>query len=292
MLVQELRGEIAHALNPGIEVRRASLLVMGRDAGDSSTLVSEPEVDEFLLSNPLYESSVVQLLWLPPGLNPAAVSVRVEEDWLARFRNATLEWAETNSWLGADEPWAASGLGTSRPTETHVLWAPGQALLPSAFSSAPTTLTIATRLIRDGRELTELSWRQLEKLVAELLSSEGWSVRLTPERGDGGVDVFATREESTVGSILTVWQAKRYSAHQKVGIATIRELITVREDHQASKAFVVTTSTLTRGALSRIAQENYKLGVMEGPDLTFWVRRVAAMLPNKALQTDRPSAGG
>ena len=273
MLVQELRFEIAQALMPTIGMRRASLAVMERKAESDASFVNESEIDEFILSNPLYEASVGQLLWLPPGLNPAALSVRVGEDWLIDFRRATSEWATTNSWLAADEPWAAVGSGTDKPTDTKVLWTPGQQLIRSRFSAAPTTLGYAHRLIREGRELTELSWRQLEELVADLLDAEGWSVQLTPPTADGGADVLAARDDAAIGPILTVWQAKKYKQH-KVQISTIRELITVREDVQASKAFVVTTSSLTKGSLSRIAQERFRLGAVQGPDLRFWVRRV------------------
>jgi hypothetical protein len=280
MLVQELRGEIAQALGPGISIRRSSLADMRRKSGGSSRLVDEFEVDEFLLSNPLYNASVVQLLWLPPGVNAAAIPVRVDGEWLAEFRRATKDWAGTNGWLAADEPWAVTGLPTSTPAETRELWRPGGVISPAAFWAAPTTLAVATRLLREGRDLAELPWRTFEELVADLLSAEGWIVRLTPEIGDGGVDVFAVRVDPVVGPILTVWQAKRYAPHRKVGIATIRELITVREEHQASKAFVATTSTLTEGAITRIAQEDFRLGAMQGPDLTSWVDRVSKMPPN------------
>ena len=111
--------------------------------------------------------------------------------------------------------------------------------------------------------------------MADLLDADGWSVQLTPPSGDGGVDVLAARDDPVIGPILTVWQAKRYAPHRKIGIETIRELITVREDQHASKAFIVTTSTLTTGALSRVNQERYKLGAVQGPDLSFWVKRIA-----------------
>jgi hypothetical protein len=278
MLVQELRGEIAQQLASTIAIRRNSILAMGRKAEfDSPYLVSESEVDEFIVSNPLYEQTVVQLLWLPPGLNPAAVSVDVDDEWLASFRSATSQWMGTNSWLAADEPWAAVGLRSSQPFDTRELWTPGRALILANFSLAPATIRIAARLIEDERDLSDLSWRQFEELVADLLDAEGWTVRLTPLSGDGGVDVLAAREDSVVGPILTVWQAKKSSLHRRVGISTIRELITVREEQQASKAFIVTTSILTKGALYRFAQERYRLGAMQGPDLRSWVRRVTGM---------------
>jgi len=277
MLIQELRGEIGQALSSTIEIRRNSLLVMGRNIERESFLVSESEIDDFLISNPLYDQSVVQALLLPPGLNPASISINVGKVWLADFRQATSEWVGTNSWLGADEPWAPVGIQITRPSEPRELWIPNQPLIAKSFPSAPTTLAIATRLIREGKDLAELNWRQFEELIADLLDAEGWSVQLTSPIGDGGIDVLAARDDAVVGPILTVWQAKRYSKHRKVGISTIRELIAVRDEHQASKAFVVTTSSFTNGALMRIAQEHYKLGAVDGPDLAFWVRQVTGL---------------
>ncbi len=171
--------------------------------------------------------------------------------------------------LGRRLAWAATVL-----FETKRLWVPGLPLISASFSLASTTIGVAARLLREGRDLVDLEPRDLETLVADLLDAEGWSVKLTPLTNDGGVDVFATREDQSIGPILTIWQAKKYALHRKVEIRTIRELITVREEKQASKAFVVTTSTLTGGALKRIEQERFKLGAIEGPDLRLWVRRV------------------
>lgn len=273
MLVQELRHEIYMAIAPTIDMRRASISMSRQEIPNSSNLVEDKEVDEFLLSNPLYDQSVVQLLWLPPGVNPAAVNITIDDEWLNDFQVATHEWARNSSWLAGDDPWIT--VATQQTVdETQVLWIPGKPLTVSSFSLAPTTLDVASRILREGRELTELNWRQLEELIADLLHSEGWSVTLTPPTHDGGVDVFAAREDPVIGPILTIWQAKKYQIHRKVQLSAIRELITVRDEHAASKGFIVTTSAFTSGALEKVTQDRHRMGAISGPDLEFWVRRI------------------
>ena len=72
---------------------------------------------------------------------------------------------------------------------------------------------------------------------------------------------------------LTLWQAKKYKASRKVGIETVRELADVRNEHSASKAFIVTSSFLTEGALARVQRDKYVLGKVDRDDLEAWIDR-------------------
>lgn len=132
--------------------------------------------------------------------------------------------------------------------------------------------------------LDDLTWRQFEVLVSRLLEAEGYSVELMRGTKDGGVDVVALIDHGPLGQFKTIWQAKKLGAGKKVGLATVRELADTRIEFGASKAFIVTSTYLTHGAVERISRDRFTLGKVERNELDLWVRRVL-------LQKHGPAAG-
>lgn len=121
-------------------------------------------------------------------------------------------------------------------------------------------------------DLYNVQWREFEKLVAELLHSDGWKVELQKGTKDGGVDILAKKTGLPCGDVLTLWQAKRLGGGRKVGINTIRELADTRNEFKASKGIIVTSSYLTGGAIKRVERDAYILGKVDRKDLTKWIR--------------------
>lgn len=132
--------------------------------------------------------------------------------------------------------------------------------------------------------LDDLTWRQFEALVSRLLEAEGYSVELMRGTKDGGVDVVAVFDHGPLGQFKTVWQAKKLGVGKKVGLATVRELADTRLEFAASKAFIVTSTYLTHGAIERISRDRFTLGKVDRNELDAWVRRVL-------LQKHGPTAG-
>ncbi|CAM3111669.1 hypothetical protein RAHE111665_15650 [Rariglobus hedericola] len=144
---------------------------------------------------------------------------------------------------------------------------------PLSLPGSP-SFELLKRLISEGKNLEDLSWRSFEILVAELLKADGYEVELMQGTKDGGVDVIATRDMGPAGVVKTLWQAKKYSKG-KVGLSVIRELADTRAEHGANKALVVTSTFLTRGALQRIEREKFLLGKVDRNDLRQWLVRYA-----------------
>jgi restriction system protein len=90
---------------------------------------------------------------------------------------------------------------------------------------------------------------------------------------DGGVDVVAVKDIGAGGFFKTLWQAKKQSIKNKVGISVVRELADTRHEFGASKGIIVTSSYLTRGALERINRDKYILGKVDRKDLDAWIKR-------------------
>lgn len=116
--------------------------------------------------------------------------------------------------------------------------------------------------------LDSLSWRDFERLVAEVLERDGYSVELMQGSKDGGVDVVGLKHMGAAGTFKVLMQAKKYSLHRKVGLSLVRELADTVSEHNASKGILITTSYLTAGALDRIQLHQYKLGKVDRDDLS------------------------
>ncbi|HEX4204621.1 MAG TPA: restriction endonuclease, partial [Ktedonobacteraceae bacterium] len=86
-------------------------------------------------------------------------------------------------------------------------------------------------------------------------------------------DIIAIKYVHNVGLVMSVWQAKKLKASNKVDIHVIRELADTCIQHNATKGVIVTTTTLTQDALKRVEQDRYLLHKVDGNDLLTWIRK-------------------
>ncbi len=100
------------------------------------------------------------------------------------------------------------------------------------------------RIADDPRLLYEVSSRQFEEIVAELLRHRGFDVRLTAASRDGGKDIYAAANDG-LGSFLYIVECKKYGPDQKVGVGVVRQLYGVVEAEQATAGIIVTTAYFT-----------------------------------------------
>ncbi|MGY3879949.1 restriction endonuclease [Aeromonas veronii] len=135
------------------------------------------------------------------------------------------------------------------------------------------SFSLLSHLQHQTYSLDDLNWRQFEVLVSELLESDGYQIELMSGTKDGGVDIVAVKDLAESGMFKALWQAKKYSSSRKIGISTIRELADVRNEHNASKGIIVTSSFLTSGALQRVERDKYILGKVDRNDLMVWIDR-------------------
>lgn len=268
--IDELRTLVCELIQPTIDMHRGSRTsVEGPAYLQPEGNPTEDEIDDFLIHNPLIEDTTRNAL-TDQQLYGFAVA-QLDDEGVDEFKSAIVSWANSNSWLAADMPWlvlapSSSILSTERtekPTEQEV-----HSLLISS-----SVLDRALDLIQSGKELSELNPRDFERLIAELLESQGWEVNLSKQTRDGGVDIRAFKHCDTVGPVCAIWQAKRYRSENAVRIHQVRELAAVRDRELATKAIIVTTSRLTRDAIEWINRDKYRLGFKQREDVTEWIRR-------------------
>ena len=91
-----------------------------------------------------------------------------------------------------------------------------------------------------------LDWEQLEKTVAFILSTDGWTVQLTQSGADGGVDIRCARAIGDVKAEKLVVQVKHFSGGS-VGAPLVRQLIGAATVEGASRSLMATSARFASG---------------------------------------------
>lgn len=120
--------------------------------------------------------------------------------------------------------------------------------------------------------LYELSPRQFEELVAELLERRGYDVTLTPASRDGGVDIYAA-EKKDLGQFLYLVQCKKFRPERRVGVGIIRELLGTLELKRATAGILVTTSFFTKDAYELQQTLRFRIGLQDYFGIQKWVKQ-------------------
>ena len=268
----ELRDMIADVITSSIDTHRASREVSDERYTRPSGPATDEEVDDFLYHNPLLDEETREQLVDPGLLGFFAKRAHATPEWIAEFKDNLSSWAENQSWLAADLPWVAV-MPRIEPSKSE-LWIPGASPQPGWLSTTPAALVLAANLLRDGKLLSEMKWRDFEELIGALLEDDGWTVTVTQPSRDGGFDVLAVRSDSILGEIRSVWQAKKYGPTNKVKLNEVRELSAVRDEERATKAMIVTTSRLTRDAIDWVKRDLYRLGYKDHEQIKKWIEGV------------------
>lgn len=127
------------------------------------------------------------------------------------------------------------------------------------------------KLIEDPKILYEIHPRQFENIVAEMLSRMGYEVTTTPISRDGGIDLFAAKND-LAGNFLYVVQCKRNNVENKVGVKVVRELYGVVNLENANGGIITTTSFFTKPA--QVFQERipHQISLKDFNDMVEWLK--------------------
>lgn len=197
---------------------------------------------------------------VPPAVLPYArvIALRVFGGWsierIAEHDQLTahdvlLLWRDACAWLASEDRVAAEtgSLITTPPISNAVL---------AALQSSPRLLHV-------------LEWRAFERVVAQILESLGYEVELQRGTKDGGIDVVAVRQITPFGPHRYLLQAKR--TRNRIGVEPVRELLFLKQDYQATKACLATTSSFTAGALQLANEHRWELELRDFERLREWL---------------------
>lgn len=126
-------------------------------------------------------------------------------------------------------------------------------------------------LAEDPRRAHELNPREFERVVAELLTRQGYSVELTRPTRDGGFDIRAA-SDGALGSFLYLVECKKYAEGNPVGVEVVRSLAGVVHATGATAGILVTTSSFTRDAREFRRTIEHQMSLRQFEELATWLR--------------------
>ncbi|WP_417397088.1 restriction endonuclease [Gimesia chilikensis] len=133
-----------------------------------------------------------------------------------------------------------------------------------------TSEALVNNLKKQPENVRDLSPRDFENLLAELLTDMGWEVEVTKQTRDGGKDILAYMN-TDLGRFLCLVEAKRYREDRKIGVDLVRTLFGTLCDFQANSAMMVTTSTFSRDAQEFQQRHQYQLSLRDYADIVQWI---------------------
>jgi restriction system protein len=269
---QELRTIIGEMIESTIEIYRNSKSSTGESYHFESGQPTEEEIDEFIVHNQLLDEEDVENLLDSGLLGFSYRTAEITSEGLEVFKRKIKDWSISNSWLGGDVA-SRNFLYEFNPDKTDFWESSSNLVIPNWAEKSPSYILLAIDLLRNGKFLSELNWRDFEKLIGDLLESEGWKIQITQPTRDGGIDVIAEKKDFALGKIKSVWQAKKYGGSNKVKLNEVRELSAIRDSEMATKGVMVTTNHLTNDAVKWIKRDIYRLNYKDKNDLEAWLQK-------------------
>lgn len=153
-------------------------------------------------------------------------------------------------------------------------YSPKKIALPEQIVEVCTHLeeNLFEAITKDPDLMYNISPREFELLVAELLHRDGYEVEVTPASKDGGIDIYAARSD-TLGRVLFLVECKKYALSNRVKVDVVRALYGNVSAKKATAGVLVTTSTFTRGAKQFQQAIPNQLSLRDYINLKDWLQR-------------------
>jgi DNA-binding response OmpR family regulator len=136
-------------------------------------------------------------------------------------------------------------------------------------------ITVDDKLIEYFQEhpekMYELEPRKFEELIAVLLKDMGYTIELTRNTADGGVDIFAI-QKTGIGESLLIVDCKRYAPHKHVGVSIVRSLYGVAEQKTATMGLIATTSYFTKQAREFQETVRHRMTLKDFDGVVEWLK--------------------
>ncbi|MFH0728781.1 MAG: restriction endonuclease [Pseudomonadota bacterium] len=134
------------------------------------------------------------------------------------------------------------------------------------------TEELTAYILRNPSAIHDISPRKFEELVAYIMEKHGYEVTLTQQSKDGGIDIFALKNEG-FGNILTIIDCKKYSPTNPVGIAAVRGMYGTLQIESASHGIIATTSRFTHNAIGLAQKYKYQISLKDHADILSWIQK-------------------
>ena len=135
---------------------------------------------------------------------------------------------------------------------------------------------LIARISSDRDLIYDVSPREFEEIVEQVLRDEGFDTCLTQPTRDGGRDIIATQTGINGKPVVFYVECKRYARTNKVSVDLVRALYGVQTADKVNKACLVTSSYFTRDAVTFAEGQNVMIDLVDGDALHNMIMRSAA----------------
>lgn len=108
---------------------------------------------------------------------------------------------------------------------------------------------LVREIAKHPQDIYSISPRRFEEIVAYVLEQFGFTVDLTAQTRDGGVDILAVTKDALGIRTSYMVECKRYAKENSVGVAIARAMYGVKTAQRKDHAIIATTSFFTRDAV-------------------------------------------
>lgn len=134
---------------------------------------------------------------------------------------------------------------------------------------------LIVRISRDRDLIYDVTSREFEEIVEQLLKDEGFETLLTNSTRDGGRDIIAIKAGINGKPVVFYVECKRYSRQNKVTVGIVRSLYGVQTSDKINKACVITSSLFTKDAIEFAQKQNVMIDLVDGDALHEMIQRSA-----------------
>jgi HJR/Mrr/RecB family endonuclease len=143
---------------------------------------------------------------------------------------------------------------------------------PASLVIADISKEVKAYLARHPEKTRDLTPRQFEELIADILKDFGFTTELTKATRDGGWDIYAYVKNAVTSCMMFV-ECKKWSETNKVGIDVVQRLYGAAKGNRADKSMIVTTSFFTSPASKEREKYAAEMELKDYNDLKEWLSR-------------------
>lgn len=134
--------------------------------------------------------------------------------------------------------------------------------LNDAYQEYTRVEQMIVEIAQNPEMIYNISSREFEEVIEQLLRDQGFETTLTHQTRDGGRDIVATKYEMGKPVVFYI-ECKKYGRRNSVGISIVRSLYGVQTADRINKAILVTTGHVTRDARIFVEQQNTMMSVID-----------------------------
>lgn len=131
-------------------------------------------------------------------------------------------------------------------------------------------INVYNKIVSNPALVSELNWRNFERLLAKILEEFEYEVELQKGTKDGGIDIIALKKNGSFGEERYLIQAKKWK--DKVGVEPVRSLLWAHNEYKVTKSCLVTTSKFTKGAWELANSNKWLVELKDYDKLIEWIQ--------------------